>query len=78
MLDKLTTYGPNLGIDENSNKNVSTIKETMACQAKFTIPDCLRLVIDNKGDRDKNYIDFPFLIILSIAFSQLTPSIVFQ
>ncbi|CAF1790248.1 unnamed protein product, partial [Brassica oleracea var. botrytis] len=70
-LDKLTTYGSNLGINEHSNKNVSTIKETMACQAEVHVPDCLRLVVDNKGDRGKNYIDFHFLIILSIMRLQL-------
>ena len=68
MLDKLTAYGPNLGINEHGNKNVSTIKETMACQAGFHVPYCLRLVVDNRGDRGKNYIDFPFLIILNKIF----------
>lgn len=68
MLDKFIIYGLNFGIDENSNKNVFIIKEIMVCQAKFIISDCLRFVIDNKGDRDKNYIDFFFLIILLIVF----------
>ncbi|CAN6866758.1 unnamed protein product, partial [Brassica oleracea] len=58
-LDKLTTYVSNLGINEHSNKNVSTIKETMACQAEFHVPDldCLRLVVDILIiAEDKNYL----------------------